>query len=629
MKVQSAALTLTMAFAIISVGCSSTSTLQSGTGGSSSTGGSGTGTGGNNGTGGGTGSCSNVTACGGSVTGNWSVSSSCLTLGGNLDAAAAGLDPHSCNSATITGSLMVTGSFTAKADGSYTDGTTMTGTAQIQLGAGCLMLSGTTTTCKGLVGPLSALGFMSVTCSDAASGGGCTCAAVIQQTGGLGFPTGDPSTSGNLATSGNTLTLDGSTNYDYCASSTQLTVTPKTTVMKTTGTIVLKSGGSSGTGGVVGTGGSGTGGGNASGGAGGHGNATGGAGGRGTGGNVGGATGSGGATGGSGGAQPAGMGPCDIYAAAGQACAAAYSTTRVLNSKYSGPLYQVRKGSSAMNTGSGGMTMDIGAVDGYGDAATQDTFCSGSTCTFSIIYDQSGNKNDLKVAPAGCYNDGSANTPDYESSATKRSLTLNGHKVYALYMNAHEGYRNNKTTNMPLMQTAEGIYELADGKRMGAACCWDFGNAGTDNCNGSVMNTLFFGTATFWGTGAGSGPWFMGDFEGGVWAGGSGNSNANNPMSPAMNVDYAFGTLKTSGSGSSAQYAIRVGNGQSGSLTTAYDGKSPKGWDNKGGIILGIGGDNSNHSLGTFFEGAIVTGRPADTVDAAVLANVQAAGYGK
>ncbi|HVT08290.1 MAG TPA: arabinofuranosidase catalytic domain-containing protein, partial [Polyangia bacterium] len=353
-------------------------------------------------------------------------------------------------------------------------------------------------------------------------------------------------------------------------------------------------------------------------------------GGRGTGGNVGGATGSGGsATGGSGGAQAAGMGPCDIYAAAGQPCAAAFSTTRVLNSKYTGMLYQVRKGSSAMNTGSGGMTMDIGSVGGYADSATQDAFCMGSTCTFSIIYDQSGNKNDLKVAPAGCYNDGSANTPDYESSATKRSLTLNGHKVYALYMNAHEGYRNNKTTGMPLMQTAEGIYELADGKRQGAACCWDFGNAGTDNCNGSVMNTLFFGTATFWGTGVAPGPWFMGDFEGGVWAGGSGASNANNPMSPAMNIDYAFGTLKTSGSGSSAQYAIRVGNGQSGNLTTTYDGKSPKGWDNKGGIILGIGGDNSNHSLGTFFEGAIVTGRPADTTDAAVLANIQAAGYGK
>ena len=49
----------------------------------------------------------------------------------------------------------------------------------------------------------------------------------------------------------------------------------------------------------------------------------------------------------------------------------------------------------------------------------------------------------------------------------------------------------------------------------------------------------------------------------------------------------------------------------------------------KGGIILGIGEDNSNWSQGTFFEGAITTGRPSDATDAAVLANVQAARYGQ
>ncbi|MFL5305307.1 MAG: arabinofuranosidase catalytic domain-containing protein [Polyangia bacterium] len=614
-----------MALAILSGGCSSTSGQLTGTGGSSSGGGNGTGTGGNSSGGSGPGSCTNGSSCGGSVVGNWSVNSSCLTLGGTLDVAAAGLDPSSCKNVTISGSLNVTGTFSTAGDGTYKDGTTTSGTATMQLPAGCLQISGTTTTCKGISGPLAGLGFGSVNCTDASSGGGCTCTGTIQQTGGIGTVSVDPQTSGNYTTSGGTLSLDGSTDYDYCVSNGQLTLTPKPAGIKTTGSMVLKSGGSTGTGGVVGTGGTGTGG-NASGGAGGRGNATGGAGGRGAGGtNVGGTT---GATGGSGGAQAAGTGPCDIYAAAGDACAAAYSPVRVLNSKYTGFLYQVRKGSSSMNLGTGGTTMDIGAVNGYADSATQDAFCSGSTCTFSIIYDQSGNGNNLKVAPAGCYNDGSANTPDYESSATKRSLMINGHKVYALYMNAHEGYRNNATKGMPLKQTDEGIYEIADGKRIGAACCWDFGNAGTDNCNGSVMNTIFFGTG-FWGTGAGNGPWFLGDFEGGVWAGGSGASNANNPMNPSMGVDYAVGILKTSGSGSSAQYAIRVANGQSGGITTAYDGKSPKGWDNKGGIILGIGGDNSNHSLGTFFEGAITTGRPSDATDALILANIQAAGYGK
>jgi hypothetical protein len=141
------------------------------------------------------------------------------------------------------------------------------------------------------------------------------------------------------------------------------------------------------------------------------------------------------------------------------------------------------------------------------------------------------------------------------------------------------------------------------------------------------MNALYFGTG-FWGTGQGAGPWFMGDFEAGVWATGFGASTANNPNLPASTVDYAFGILKTSTT-TTPQYAIRVGNAQTGGLTTAYDGQAPGSWQGKGGIILGIGGDNSNSSLGTFFEGAITAGRPSDATDALVFQNVQAAGYGK
>jgi hypothetical protein len=49
----------------------------------------------------------------------------------------------------------------------------------------------------------------------------------------------------------------------------------------------------------------------------------------------------------------------------------------------------------------------------------------------------------------------------------------------------------------------------------------------------------------------------------------------------------------------------------------------------QGAVVLGIGGDNSNTSYGTFFEGAITAGRPSDATDLAVLQNAQAAGYGK
>jgi hypothetical protein len=92
-----------------------------------------------------------------------------------------------------------------------------------------------------------------------------------------------------------------------------------------------------------------------------------------------------------------------------------------------------------------------------------------------------------------------------------------------------------------------------------------------------------------------------------------------------MNVPYAFGILEIN----TGQYALRMANAQSGNLTTAFDGASPKSWNNGGGIVLGAGGDNSNHSFGTFFEGAVTAGRPSTTTQNAVLQNVQAAGYGK
>ena len=98
------------------------------------------------------------------------------------------------------------------------------------------------------------------------------------------------------------------------------------------------------------------------------------------------------------------QGPCDIYGRP-TPCAAAYSTIRALSKNYIGPLYQVRSGSSGMNTGSGGTTRDIGmTADGFADTAIQDSFCSGTVCTFSLLYDQSGNGNNLKVAPAGLGN---------------------------------------------------------------------------------------------------------------------------------------------------------------------------------------------------------------------------------
>src|SRR5438876_345992 len=95
-------------------------------------------------------------------------------------------------------------------------------------------------------------------------------------------------------------------------------------------------------------------------------------------------------------ALAAGSLPCDIYASAGTPCVAAHSTVRALFSAYSGNLYQVKRWSDSATTNIG--TLSAG---GYANAAAQDTFCSGTTCTITVIYDQSGKGNNLTIEGPG------------------------------------------------------------------------------------------------------------------------------------------------------------------------------------------------------------------------------------
>jgi len=615
--------------------------------------------------------CPNGTPCGGSVVGTWNVTSSCVSLSGALDTSLVGLDPRTCKVASISGSLQVSGTWTANANGTYTDATTTTGTATVLLEAGCLMLSGTMVTCDGINSPLTAVGFSDANCVNAPTGGGCVCTANVNHMGSIGWMTLDPQKSGNYTTSGNTLTMDGAANYAYCVAGSELTLTPQPTGFTASGTIKLQQSSTSGAAGTMGSGGTtgsgasggttgsgasgGTTGAGASGGTSGtagRGGTTGaggtagtgtagrggttGTGGTGTGGR-GGTTGTAGTTG-TGGGSVHGDGPCDVYAAAGMPCAAAYSMVRALTKNYTGPMYQIRTGSSASNTGSGGTLKDIPmTADGYADTAMQDTLCSGTLCTVALLYDQTGNGNHLPVAKAGLTNGGAnAGMDDFESSATKGSIMINGHKSYSLYMAAREGYRIMKVGNkVPTGSAAQSIYELADGNHSGTQCCWDFGNVTTNPKTYADMNTLFFGTA-FWGKGAGAGPWFMADFEAGVWAGGAkigdpgwGGLNDSHPVNnnnPSLKVNFAFGILKTQ----TSMWSLRMADLSTASaLTTGWVGGMPKTISNAGAIVLGVGGDNSNNSFGTFYEGAIISGYASDATDLAVFQNVKAAGYGR
>ncbi len=170
----------------------------------------------------------------------------------------------------------------------------------------------------------------------------------------------------------------------------------------------------------------------------------GGAGGGGTTGPVGGSGGAGGGnsgaggTAGSSGTGPAG--PCDIYQSAGTPCGAAHSTVRTLYASYNGPLYQVQRASDKT-------TKDIAVGSGgFADSSVQDSFCSGTTCTIPIIYDQSPNGNHLRVTWFAYWLQSGGNP----ATANAAKISVGGHSVYGIKSGTNVAYR----TGVPLSGTA-------------------------------------------------------------------------------------------------------------------------------------------------------------------------------
>ena len=133
-----------------------------------------------------------------------------------------------------------------------------------------------------------------------------------------------------------------------------------------------------------------------------------------------------------------------------------------------------------------------------------------------------GKRKPSPVAKKGIQSGGPyAAMDDFESSATMESLTVGGHKVYSLSMEARQGYRLARPGDgMPRADEPQGIYMLADGTHAGAGCCWEFGNAPPN------AQTFYDTTALFQGSGvdtagAGDGPWSMMDLHSYLSPGGS------------------------------------------------------------------------------------------------------------
>ncbi|HEY6272519.1 MAG TPA: arabinofuranosidase catalytic domain-containing protein [Terriglobales bacterium] len=300
--------------------------------------------------------------------------------------------------------------------------------------------------------------------------------------------------------------------------------------------------------------------------------------------------------------------PCDLYASA-TPCVAAFSTTRALYGAYTGPLYQVTRQSDRTYT-------DIRLLpDGYAKAAAQDTFCANTSCTITKLYDQSPNHNDLAPAPPG----GAARGPGpsgYDVPAVANALpaTVGEHKVYGIAVSPGTGYRNDTPAGTAVHGQPEGVYMVTSTLNLNDKCCFDFGNAETNNLDNKAghmdaINIMCHG----------------------------------NPCSPDAGLDMEDGiyghlkvrpgtTFVTDMGASDGQhaYAIYQGNAKSGALTTTGTIPLPNGYQpmrQEGAIILGIGGDNSNWAKGYFFEGVMTRGMPTTRAMEAVQSNIVAAGY--
>jgi non-reducing end alpha-L-arabinofuranosidase len=316
--------------------------------------------------------------------------------------------------------------------------------------------------------------------------------------------------------------------------------------------------------------------------------------------------------------------PCDIYAAGNTPCVAAHSTVRSLYAKYTGALYEVKRTSD-------NATRNIGLLsDGYADAVTQDTFCANTTCVITRIYDQSPHHNDLAISSGGHFRGPGPNGSDLGAAADALPVTAGGHQVYGVSISPGMGYRNNRTSGVAVNGKPEGMYMVSSGSHLNSGCCFDYGNAetsGTDTGAGH-MDALNVSRDLEWpnchdepGPGVGA------DLENGIfhWNQRSCNPAANFSGGPRP---FISAWLKNDGQ---TRFALKWGDARSGGLNTVYSGALPQGYApmrQEGAIILGMGGDNSHASAGSFFEGVMTAGFPTDSADNAVQSNIVAVGYG-
>jgi len=328
-------------------------------------------------------------------------------------------------------------------------------------------------------------------------------------------------------------------------------------------------------------------------------------------------------------------GPCDLYAAGGAPCVAAHSSTRALYASYNGPLYQVMRQSD-------GKSLDIGVVQpsegdpgGYADAAAQDAFCANTYCWITTLYDQSGHGNNLVQAPRGGFSGPAMGGFNNVPLADMAPVTIMGHKAYGVFIEPGMGLRQDDAKGTAVDDQAEGQYWVINGHHYNNGCCFDYGNAETDSRDDGdgTMETTYYGNANYWYHGQAPGPWVMTDQENNL-VGCVNQSPDDKDCADLPSVTWRFVTGMADGE--PHHWRSMGANAQHGSLRVMFDGprviNDRKSYDpmrKQGAILLGNGGDNSNGSQGTFYEGAMTAAGtfPTKEINQKIQDNIVAAGY--
>lgn len=360
---------------------------------------------------------------------------------------------------------------------------------------------------------------------------------------------------------------------------------------------------------------------------------------------TGGTSGSGGATGaaGAGGANSASGLPGDVAKAAGTPFVAAHAMTRTLFASYTGPLFKALRVSDKQEK-------DIGIVASTGivDVAALNTFCSGTSCKVTTLYDQSGNGNDMwRADDASTNQPGTVKTCDLMdiqywtmSDGTKVPLAV---ETGAMWKSTAQCLRNrDKTKNMPTGSKAQTEYGIFHAQYLNNNCCFNYGNTGNaiHYSGPGTLSALNFSKIAFWSVGTGNGPWPMVDFETGVYAGNTAKCGSGVPSTvactstgqnsnPSVTFDIVTTLFKHNGVN---HWALKTGNAKTGALSVNVDlAALPTGYSplkQEGGIGLGEGGAGDSNGTGGFSEGGVMSGETTDGTDAAIQKSIVTI-YGK